>query len=191
MGADEISGNTSGRVATKGMGTGHHAERQDAGRRDAKPASRRWHRYRAEHQIVTIDIETGDTKEYAYHLDSVKTAVSEILAINNHEFPARQRDNRASRIRPPRSRSSRSSGNHARGAAGEQDQREMTTWLPRPLPGCSSISSPVLNQNGIASFDIPAKLEGIAFWSDVIVAAPRSTPCMCRTTTTTPPSSPT
>ncbi len=71
MGADEISGNTSGRVANKGMeglaitpngktlvGVMQSPLLQDGGTDTGQNIG-----------IVTIDIETGDTKEYAYHLD--------------------------------------------------------------------------------------------------------------------------
>ena len=45
-------------------------------------------------RIVTIDIRTGWTREYAYPLDTVKTTVSEILAVNNHEFLLDERDSK-------------------------------------------------------------------------------------------------
>ena len=45
-------------------------------------------------RLVKIDIRTGATREYAYPLDSVKTTVSEILAINDHEFLIDERDSK-------------------------------------------------------------------------------------------------
>src|SRR5574343_345272 len=100
-GAAEISGNTSGRVANKGMeglaitpdgktliGFMQSPLIQDGG--DGGRANR----------IVTIDIATGKvTHEYAYKLDNIGTAtkpkyptVSEIVAINDHEFIVDERD---------------------------------------------------------------------------------------------------
>src|SRR5262249_45732675 len=96
MGADEITGNTSGRVANKGMeglaitpngkmlvGAMQSPLLQDGGTDTGQNV-----------RIVTIDIKTGATKEYAYHLDTVKTTVSEILAINDHEFLIDERDSK-------------------------------------------------------------------------------------------------
>src|SRR4029079_17238860 len=45
-------------------------------------------------RLVKIDIRSGATREYAYHLDTVKTTVSEILAINDHEFLVDERDSK-------------------------------------------------------------------------------------------------
>jgi len=97
MGAVEISGNTAGRVANKGMeglaitpdgktlvGAMQSPLIQDGG--DLKGGVTR---------IVTIDIRTGATHEYAYQLDkATKTTVSDILAINDHEFLVDERDSK-------------------------------------------------------------------------------------------------
>jgi hypothetical protein len=97
MGAVEISGNTAGRVANKGMeglaitpdgktlvGAMQSPLIQDGG--DVKGGVTR---------IVTIDIKTGKTHEYAYQLDiATKTTVSDILAINDHEFLVDERDSK-------------------------------------------------------------------------------------------------
>jgi Esterase-like activity of phytase len=46
-------------------------------------------------RIITIDIETGRTHEYAYPLDTaVKTTISDILAVNDHEFLVDERDSK-------------------------------------------------------------------------------------------------
>jgi len=96
-GALEISGNTSGRVTNKGMeglaitpdgrtlvGAMQSPLIQDGG--DVKGGVTR---------LVTIDIRTGATHEYAYQLDTAtKTTVSDILAINNHEFLVDERDSK-------------------------------------------------------------------------------------------------
>jgi hypothetical protein len=97
MGGVEISGNTAGRVANKGMeglaitpdgktlvGAMQSPLIQDGG--DVKGGVTR---------IVTIDIRTGATHEYAYQLDTgTKTTISDILAINNHEFLVDERDSK-------------------------------------------------------------------------------------------------
>src|SRR5262249_55458586 len=89
VGDTEISGNTSGRVANKGMeglaitpngkmlvGVMQAPLIQDGGKIV---------------RIVTIDIATGSTHQYAYAL-TTGTGVSEILAINDHEFLLDERD---------------------------------------------------------------------------------------------------
>jgi hypothetical protein len=48
-------------------------------------------------RILTVDLWTGETHEYVYTMDSIiqGRGVNEILAINNHEFLALERDNRS------------------------------------------------------------------------------------------------
>jgi hypothetical protein len=97
MGAVEISGNTAGRVSNKGMeglaitpdgrtlvGAMQSPLIQDGG--DVKGGITR---------IVTIDVASGRTREYAYPLDAgTKTTVSDILAINDHQFLVDERDSK-------------------------------------------------------------------------------------------------
>lgn len=47
-------------------------------------------------RILTIDLQTGETHEYAYVVDAINQGrgVNEILAINDHEFLVLERDNR-------------------------------------------------------------------------------------------------
>ena len=95
IGSDEISGNTSGRTANKGMeglaitpdgktlvGMMQAALIQDA--LEGAPASSLL-------RIVTIDIRSGKTHEYAYLL-TTGTGVSDIVALNQHEFLVDERD---------------------------------------------------------------------------------------------------
>jgi hypothetical protein len=97
MGNDEISGNTVGRVANKGMeglaitpdgrtlvGAMQSPLIQDGG--DVKGGITR---------LITIDIASGRTREYAYPLDAgTKTTLSDIVAINNHQFLVDERDSK-------------------------------------------------------------------------------------------------
>ena len=97
MGAVEISGNTVGRIANKGMeglaitpngrmlvGAMQSPLAQDGG--DVKGGVTR---------LITIDIKTGATHEYAYQLDpGTKTTISDIVAINDHEFLVDERDSK-------------------------------------------------------------------------------------------------
>src|SRR5215510_8816146 len=93
----EIANNTSGRVTNKGMeglaitpdgrtlvGAMQSPLIQDGG--DVKGGITR---------LVTIDIASGRTREYAYPLDTVtKTTISDIVAINDHEFLVDERDSK-------------------------------------------------------------------------------------------------
>ena len=97
MGAVEIADNTAGRVANKGMeglaitpdgltlvGAMQSPLIQDGG--DVKGGITR---------IITIDIETGRTHEYAYQLDTgTKTTISDILAVSDHAFLVDERDSK-------------------------------------------------------------------------------------------------
>src|SRR5215510_2242073 len=97
IGNDEITGNTIGRTANKGMeglamtpdgntlvGIIQAALIQDANQGGAAANLLR---------IVSIDVDSGATHEYAYLL-TTGSGVSEILAINNHEFLVDERDGR-------------------------------------------------------------------------------------------------
>jgi hypothetical protein len=95
QGSVEKSANTSGRTANQGMeglaltpdgktlvGTIQSAALQDSG--PSNPANKTL-------RIVTIDIATGATHEYAYNL-TTGTGVSDIVALNDHQFLVDERD---------------------------------------------------------------------------------------------------
>jgi hypothetical protein len=177
VGNTEISGNSSGRVANKGMeglaitpdgktlvGIMQSPLIQDGG--TDGPITR----------IVTIDVRTGATHEYGYQFDNIGSAAkpkygtaSEILAVNNHEFLVDERDGKG---------------------LGDDSVAVVKKIYKIDLSGAQEISNirgaanllgkanaktlfldvvAALNGNGISSTDIPAKLEGIAFGQDVEV----------------------
>ena len=91
----ELTTNTSGRQANRGMeglaitpdgrmlvGIMQSALIQDNGLNTATPPGRRG----LNNRILTIDVETGATREYVYTLDAIGNGrgVNEILAINDH-----------------------------------------------------------------------------------------------------------
>ncbi|QKQ73935.1 esterase-like activity of phytase family protein [Nostoc sp. TCL240-02] len=173
----EITGNTSGRVANKGMeglaitpngktliGILQSPLLQDGGTNGAYT------------RIVKIDIETGATEEYAYQLDNIGTAakpkyptVSEILAISDREFLVDERDGKGF-------------GDGSKAAFKKIYHIDLTN-----APEVSNITGEInlvgkavsktlfldvvtaLTQNGIKEEDIPAKLEGLAFGEDVVI----------------------
>jgi hypothetical protein len=107
----ELLGNTFGRQANRGMeglaispdgrtlfGMMQNALIQDHG---LNPGTT--DRLGLNNRILKIDLLTGETHEYVYVLDAINRGqgVSEILAINDHEFLVVERDNRSNLQSPP------------------------------------------------------------------------------------------
>jgi len=173
MASAEIAGNTSGRVTNKGMeglaitpdgktlvGFEQSALLQDGG--DGARVNR----------IVTIDIETGATQEYAYdnYLDDKDKGYgsSEILALNDREFLVLERDGKG---------------------LGDGSNASVKRMYKVDLDGADQVGSifgetelltravdkslfldikSALNDAGFSNAQIPAKLEGAAFGEDVV-----------------------
>jgi hypothetical protein len=172
VGSDEIADNTSGRTANKGMeglaitpdgktlvGIMQNALIQDSAEGGAAKNLLR---------LVTIDIASGQTThEYAYLL-TTGSGVSEITALNQHEFLVDERDGHG-----------RGDGSVAKvkqifkiDLAGAVDVTNMdgTTAATHAViksakPFLDIVA--VLTANGIAADQIPAKLEGITLGPDV------------------------
>jgi len=171
MGSVEISGNTFGRVANKGMeglaitadgktlvGIMQNALIQDAAVKGGKSLLR----------IVTFDIATGAaTHQYGYKL-TTGSGVSEILALSNHELLVDERDGNG-----------RGNGNDAvikqffkidlNGATDVSNMDAATVLTSNAVVSKSLFLNLVdlLTSNGIAASNIPAKIEGISFGPDV------------------------
>lgn len=183
-GAAEISGNTTGRVANKGMeglaitpdgktliGFMQSPLIQDGG--DGGRANR----------IVTIDIATGTTKQFVYdnYLADTKKAYnsSEILAINDHEFLVLERDGKGlgdgskavvKRIYKIDLNGATEIGglNNGNGISGE------SALLPYAVNKSLFLDlRAALNAAGVGDANIPAKLEGMAFGDDIFEGATR------------------
>jgi hypothetical protein len=171
LGNTEISDNTIGRVANKGMeglaispdgktlvGFMQSPLIQDGG--DGGRANR----------IVTIDVETGATHEYAYDNIIAGKAYnsSEILALNDHQFLILERD--------------------GKGLGDGSNAKVKQVWAV-DLSGASDVSAmsgaadllarapaktlfldiqSALKAFGLAESAIPAKIEGMAFGEDII-----------------------
>jgi len=164
QGATEIAGNTTGRVTNKGMeglsitpdGKTLVGMMQAPLEQDAKKNLR----------IVTIDIASGTTHEYAYKLTN-GSGVSEVVALNDHQFLVDERDG-----------SGLGNGDSAAvkqlfrvDLNGAQDVTNMSGDLSAKAVGKTLVLDMVgvLNANGIASNQIPAKIEGLAFGQDVVI----------------------
>ena len=170
VGNDEISKNTSGRTANKGMeglaitpngrtlvGMIQAALIQDNNLGgDAKNLLR----------FVTIDVATGlTTHEYAYLL-TTGSGVSDIVALNDHEFLVDERDGKGL-----------GDGSNAKikqvfkidiSNAVDVNNLDGLTAAQYAVPKTLFLDIvAVLNANGITSDKIPAKIEGLALAGDV------------------------
>jgi hypothetical protein len=170
--AAEISGNTSGRVANKGMeglaitpdgkylvGFMQSPLIQDGG--DGGAANR----------IVKIEIATGKVSQFAYNnkIGSKNFSSSDIVALNDHEFLVLERDGKGL-------------GDGSKAAvkqvwkvdlAGAQDvsglSGEAALLAEAPSKTLFLDIKAALNAAGITDDRIPAKLEGLSFGEDVLV----------------------
>ena len=173
MGATEISGNTSGRTANKGMeglaitpdgrtlvGIMQAALIQDANEGGAAANLLR---------IVTMDIRTGrTTHEYAYTL-STGSGVSEIVALNNHELLVDERDGKGlgDGSKAKIKQLFKIDLDNATDVSAMSGTEAATHAVPKTL--FLDIVQ-VLTANGFTSTTIPAKIEGLAFGPDVALA---------------------
>jgi hypothetical protein len=169
-GDTEINGNTVGRVANKGMeglaitpdgktlvGIMQAALEQD---KDTNKDLLR---------IVTIDIASGQTKEYGYLLTK-GSGVSEIVAINNHEFLVDERDGKglgdgsAAKVKQI----------YKIDLAGATDITDLNA-TQATAAAVSKSSTPYLDlvkaltAFGVDPKDIPSKIEGLSFGQDVLL----------------------
>src|SRR5499427_2334066 len=175
VGATEISGNTSGRVANKGMeglaispdgrmlvGIMQRPLIQDGGTGGANT------------RIVTIDVRTGATHEYAYEFTNIGTAAkpkfgtaSDIVAINDHEFLVDERDGNglgddSTAVFKKLFRIDIAGAQEVSGISGAANLAGKANPKTLFLDVVAA-----LNAHGIRSQDIPAKLEGLAFGPDI------------------------
>jgi hypothetical protein len=163
QGDTEISGNTVGRVANKGMeglaitpdGKTLVGIMQAPLEQDAAKNLR----------IVTIDVASGATHEYAYML-TTGSGVSEIVALNDHQFLVDERDGKGL-------------GDGSKAAVkqffkidlnGAQDVTALSGDLSAKAVAKSLVLDvvAVLGANGIVPAQVPAKIEGLAFGADVV-----------------------
>lgn len=173
-GAAEISGNTSGRVANKGMeglaispdgktlfGFMQSPLIQDGGDNKGSFLNR----------IVKIDVATGAVGQYAFNnaINGTNYNSSELLALNDHELLVLERDGKGL-----------SDGSKAAvkqltkidltGAADVSGIADLRTQSSAALVGTRFLDiKAALNAAGIPDAEIPSKLEGIAFGEDVMV----------------------
>jgi len=183
VGSDEIADNTSGRVANKGMeglaitpdgqtlvGIMQNSLIQDGGSKGTLL------------RIVTIDIATGKvTHQFGYML-TTGSGVSEICALNDHEFLVDERDGtgREANIPPGNSTDAQVKqlfkidlGNAVDISGLDDGSMTLSDAISNAVPKTlfldivASLTDPSLGVNAFALDDIPAKIEGVTFGPDV------------------------
>jgi hypothetical protein len=170
----EIAGNTVGRVTNKGMeglaitpdGKTLVGIMQANLEQDKKKSLR----------IVTIEISTGITHEFAYKLTD-GSGVSEILAVNNHQFLVDERDG-TGLADTPLITDVASPATVKKLYLIDLNGAVDVTAIDGPNADLSAYAVPKtlfldivakLNAAGINSYLIPSKLEGVTFGQDVLV----------------------
>ena len=179
IGANEISGNTTGRTANKGMeglaitpdGTTLVGIMQTALIQDASEATKANPAPGNLLRIVTIDILSGRvTHQYAYLLTN-GSGVSEICAINNHEFLVDERDGAGREGKSDGSSNSAVSKQLFKidlsGATDISGMDGITAAMHAVNKSLFLDIVPTLTSLGIDPKDIPAKIEGVAIGPDI------------------------
>ncbi len=166
QGAVEISGNTVGRVANKGMeGLAITPDGKTLVGIIQAPLEQDMAK---QLRIVTIDIASGATHEYGYKL-TTGTGVSEIIAINDHQFLVDERDGKGL-----------GDGSNAAvkqlfvaDLTGATDITALSGSAAAAATGVTKSASPFLDlvsaltAAGLTPAQIPSKIEGLAFGKDV------------------------
>ncbi|MFT3905158.1 MAG: esterase-like activity of phytase family protein [Steroidobacteraceae bacterium] len=177
LGDTEISGNTAGRVANKGMeGLAISPDGRTLFGAMQSPLIQDGGTAAAYTRILRIDLRTGATRQYVYPLTNISTTakpkyptISEILAVNDHELLVDERDGKG--LGDDSSASFKqvfhidlASATDATGLAGESTLAPLAVGKTLFLDIASALTS-----YGYAATDIPAKLESLSFGPDVTV----------------------
>jgi len=177
VGSDEISQNTSGRVANKGMeGLAISPDGKTLFGAMQSPLIQDGGTSGGYTRIVRIDLRSGKTTQFAYPLTNIGTAakpkyptISDVVAVNDHELLVDERDGKGL-------------GDNSTAAfkkvfhidlTGAQDvsnassEAGLAPYAVRKALFLDVVAS--LTAHGYSANDIPAKLEGLAFGPDVVV----------------------
>lgn len=174
QGSAEIVGNTVGRIANKGMeglaltpdGKMLVGIMQANLEQDKKKSLR----------IVTIDVRSGVTHEYAYKL-TVGSGVSDIVAVNNHQFLVDERDG-AGRGDTPLLTDTASAAAVKQLFLIDLTGAVDVTSIPGPSADLTAYAVgktlfldvvAKLSAAGISPLLIPSKIEGVTFGPDVVL----------------------
>jgi hypothetical protein len=167
----EIAGNTAGRTTNKGMeglaispdGKTLVGAMQANLLQDKKKSVR----------IVTIDIRTGVTHQYAYKLTD-GSGISEIIAVNNHQFLVDERDGSGFGDTPNLNEEASPAVQKKlflidlNGAQEVSDKSgDLSTYAVSKTLFLDVVAK--LTEHGINPYFIPSKIEGLAFGQDVTI----------------------
>ena len=163
---EEAPNNTSGRVDNKGMeglaitpdGKTLVGIMQQALLQDAAGASKLL-------RIVTIDVATGATKEYGYLL-TAGSGVSEIVALNDHQFLVDERDGKglgdgSNAVVKQFFRIDLTGATDITGLTGAA---AAAAAVPKSAAVVDLVA--LLGANGVTPANVPSKIEGLAFGAD-------------------------
>ncbi len=173
----EIANNSMGRVANKGMeGLAITPDGKTLVGAMQSPLAQDKGVDGSTTRIVMIDIETGAIRQYAYPLTNIGTAakpkyatISEIVAINDHEFLLDERDGKgfgddSKAVFKKIFRIDLANAAEVSGVTGDAALAAKAVTKTLFLDVVASLTA-----HGIAVRDIPAKLEGLAFGPDVMI----------------------
>jgi hypothetical protein len=125
-------------------------------------------------RIVTIDIASGKvTHQYAYPLDTAKTAISELLAVNSHQFLIDERDGTGFETANDDNSTAKEKYLYEIDLAGGTDVSNVADLRKGGFTPVIKSSTPFLNvvavlgAAGIPANSVPAKIEGEAFGADI------------------------
>jgi hypothetical protein len=126
-------------------------------------------------RLVTIAVGTGETHEYAYKLTD-GSGVSEIVAVNNHQFLMDERDGAGLGDKPSLTDTASAAKVKKLYLIDLNGATDVTQVVALPSPGVVPVAKTSfldivskLTAAGIDARLIPAKLEGVAFGQDVII----------------------
>ena len=119
-------------------------------------------------RIVTIDIATGATKEFGYRL-TTGSGVSEIVALNNHQFIVDERDGKGLGDGSAAVVKSLFQIDIA-GATDISGVANITTSIPAVSKVLFKDLVGLFAANGISATQVPSKIEGLAFGGDVVIS---------------------
>ena len=121
-------------------------------------------------RIVTVDVHTGLTHQYAYKLTD-GSGVSEIIAVNDHQFLVDERDGSGMADTPETPSAAEVKKLFLIDLDGAQDVSGMSGDLSDYAVAKTEFLDIVagLNAGGIDSLHIPSKIEGLAFGPDVVM----------------------
>jgi hypothetical protein len=174
---DEINNNTVGRVTNKGMEG--LAITPDGNTLVGIMQANLEQDKKGDLRIVAIDIRTGATHEYAYHL-TAGSGVSEILVVNNHQFLVDERDGTGMADTPLLTDTASAAGVKRLFLIDLAGATDVTTVAPADLKNYYVPKTffldivAELTAKGFNPYFIPSKIEGIAFGQDVILNGAKS-----------------